>query len=97
MTNQRERFEAWAEKHWRVGTLGLERCPHMEDEYIEPEMQDHWEAWQAACPDGWQAVPISADLNMLNAGHEKQFGRKAGPTSAIWSAMLAAAPTPEDV
>ncbi len=51
MNEQRERFEAWAagrfELHWHVDA----------ERYASAITQAAWESWQAACPEGWLAVP----------------------------------------
>lgn len=41
----REQFEAWANTHYVLSELHWE---FEDDEYVEPEMQYAWEAWQAS-------------------------------------------------
>jgi hypothetical protein len=95
MSEQRERFEAWAagrfELHWHVDA----------ERYASAITQAAWESWQAACPEGWQAVPDTADEKMLSEGVEsltrgqKLFGNNlAQIVSNIHEDMLSAAPEP---
>ena len=46
MTSERQSFEEWSSKHWRLCGHGFDRNPHQFEEYSEPEMQDAWEIWQ---------------------------------------------------
>ncbi|MDW0357747.1 hypothetical protein Q8G38_00290 [Halomonas venusta] len=55
---QRERFEAWARKSPR-GWL-IRKHPNQNDfpdHYYLEFVQMAWEAWQAACPEGYSLVP----------------------------------------
>jgi|GEM_PF-5308025 hypothetical protein len=65
MNEQRERFEAWAagrfELHWHVDA----------ERYASAITQAAWESWQAACPEGWQAVPEEPSEEMLARAHQE--------------------------
>lgn len=50
MSEQRERFEAWASEYH---DLRKDR----DGFYIDGFAFLAWKAWQAACPEGWQVVP----------------------------------------
>ena len=58
---QREMFEKWAED------FGLDTTPYSGDSdyYDDGDTGTAWEAWQAACPDGWQAVPVDPPIEVI--------------------------------
>lgn len=53
--SERERFEYWVSITQKIG-IDLSRVDG-ETVYYDRSTQLAFEAWQAACPDGWQAVP----------------------------------------
>lgn len=82
--SQRERFEAFAKQNG-YNTARFDRY-----RYADNETKAAWAVWQAACPEGWQAVPVDPTAGMMKAlWLDDSLGRH--------SAMLAAAPKPEDV
>lgn len=85
MNEQRERFESWAE-----GRFELYWYDNL-NQYASKTTQCAWEAWQAACPVGWQCVPTEPTHSMLDA---TSWPRCA---ATDYAHMLAAAPKPEDV
>lgn len=83
--NQRERFEKIC------GSLPFCMPLHAkaDGDYRDTDTKRAWAIWQAACPEGWQAVPVDPTAGMMKAlWLDDPFGRH--------SAMLAAAPRPED-
>ena len=88
---QRERFEAWASAPGREYPLA--RTEH--GGYRSHQVESMWIGWQAACPDGWQAVPRQPDGAMQVAGLKARVDEDG--TAAVYRAMLADAPKPEDV
>lgn len=71
----------WVVDHWRCyAPQALEAIDTLKSEGYQ------------LVPEGWVVVPLEANLEMLNAGHSKMFGDKAGPTSEVWAAMISAAP-----
>lgn len=85
MSDQRERFEAWATKN-KMDTSCFDGFYGDRDTFMA------WQAWQAACPDGWKVVPIEPTDSMLDSAFYP--GCAAIET---WRGMLSAAPKPEDV
>ncbi|SNY95515.1 hypothetical protein [Halomonas sp. hl-4] len=86
--SQRERFEAWAKDEGYVLT---KHSSH--GGYYFSETANAWRGWQAACPEGWQAVPKLATQEIENS-IAKARNLKA---CEAWEDALAAAPKPEDV
>lgn len=88
MSDQRERFEA------AMGAkLDLEPIEYADGSfhyYADRVAQVAWEAWQKACPEGWQAVPVNPTGGMLAAIWEND-------PFVQYPAMLDSAPKPEDV
>ena len=89
---ERERFEAWAKSRGNQMQM-------IEGEYVCPITSDQWEAWQAACPEGWQVVPVepteamTAKMSLGSATDAPnkepiEFWKRA------WVRTLAAAPHP---
>jgi len=39
--------------------------------YYYAATHEAWLAWQAACPEGWQCVPVEPDEAMINAGAQR--------------------------
>lgn len=95
--SERERFEAWAK-------LRGNQMQMIEDEYACPITSDQWEAWQAACPDGWQCVPLEPIEQQVDAGCQatgdcERLGEchndcRYSPALKVYRAMLLAAPDP---
>ncbi|MGE6580355.1 hypothetical protein ACQKD0_04890 [Vreelandella aquamarina] len=84
--SQRERFERWFSDQGKW-PQSVERSG---EGYRLMQANDAWLTWQAACPENWQAVPIDPTAGMMKAlWLDDPFGRH--------SAMLAAAPKPEEV
>lgn len=81
---KRELFEAWASKNNYSLTLGLFGG------YLYAETKAAWQAWQAACPDGWQVVPktVTAEMNDAYASDAYDTAQQCH------DAVLAAAPQP---
>lgn len=99
MSEQRERFEAWAVKpprEWNVRISGpKESWPGC---YWSYPVQCAWESWQAACPEGWLMVPKDATEDMRDAAVMALDGIISGRECAkAYRAQLATAPKPEDV
>lgn len=86
--SQRERFERWASDEGKWPNA-IERSGKG---YRLMQTQASWVAWQAACPEGWQAVPVEPTNHMLDSAFYP--GCAAIET---WRGMLSAAPKPEDV
>lgn len=89
--SQRARFEHWFsdQGEW---PQAVERSG---EGYKLMQAQSSWETWKAACPEGWQAVPIEPDGAMQVAGLKVRVEEDG--TAAVYRAILAAAPKPEDV
>lgn len=64
MSEQRERFEAWAVKQ------GINLARFDRYRYADNEAKATWAAWQAACPEGWLIVPSSPTPKMIDAAEE---------------------------
>jgi len=103
MTN-RERFEA------AMGAkLDLETIEYADGSfhyYADRVTRIAWEAWEKACPEGWQAVPKEQTRHMAYAVEETSLphfctssrqSRHHSIGREIYIANLAAAPKPEDV
>lgn len=88
--SQRERFEAYARKE-RLDT-------HIEfGVYSSPFTFCAWKAWQAACPESYQCVPKEPTGEMLDrAWADCGVGGRQDYIEA-YTAMLSAAPKPEDL
>ncbi|MBF57683.1 MAG: hypothetical protein CME80_08195 [Halomonas sp.] len=87
---QRERFEAWAKGR------GLDTGQTGRGEYKAIGTSWAWQAYQAACPDGWQAVPVIWPAGMATRLAEDIGSADALCVLAHHKCMLAAAPKPED-
>jgi hypothetical protein len=89
MNEQRERFEAWAagrfELHWHVDA----------ERYASAITQAAWEAWQAACPEGWKVAPVEPTQEMQNHGSVARYHERLD-CKGLYKAMLSTAPKPED-
>ena len=83
---ERERFEAWAA---RQGFL----MDAYNDGFVDPSTRFAWEAWQAACPNGWRLVPMEPSQYQQNAGSVARYHHESD-CRGIYRAMLAAAPQP---
>ncbi|RUR38500.1 hypothetical protein [Vreelandella populi] len=99
MSEQRERFEAWAtEESMDVSCFN--------GFYGNADTRKAWEAWQAACPEGFQAVPIQPVEQQIDAGCEatgdcERLGEchhdcDCSIAPKVYRAMLSAAPKPGD-
>ncbi|WP_339881825.1 hypothetical protein [Vreelandella maris] len=106
--SQRARFEAWAKRpprEWNVRISGTKEA--WPGSYWSYPVQCAWEAWQAACPDGWQAVPFEPIEDQIEAGCEatgecERLGEchrdcDCSSVPKVYRAMLSAAPKPGDV
>lgn len=63
---------------------------YVNGDYRDTDTKRAWAIWQAACPEGWQAIPVDPTAGMLTALWKKDpFER--------YPVMLDAAPKPEDV
>lgn len=109
MSDQRERFEAYI-IDWRESSgieHSLEAHPLNPDSYEEYAIQLAWQSWQAACPEGWQAVPMQPVDQQIDAGCEatgdcERLGEchhdcDCSVAPKVYRAMLSAAPKPGDV
>ncbi|UTD55901.1 hypothetical protein [Halomonas sp. MS1] len=110
MSKQRERFEAWAVKpprEWCVGKQSHTSDNSWPGQYRDYHVQCAWESWQAACPEGWQAVPKEPIEAQIDAGCEatgecERLGEchldcDCSSAPKVYRAMLSAALKPEDV
>lgn len=87
---QREQFEAWArDKH----DLRLDK----NGDYRDRCAFQAWDAWQAACPEGWQAVPKSPDAAMYAILKNPDCDGVDFHCLVKWNDLLSAAPKPGDV
>lgn len=97
MSDQRDRFEAWAKappREWNTDIAGPKQA--WPGSYWSYPVQCAWEAWQAACPEGWQAVPVEPTQEMQNHGSVARYHERLD-CKGLYKAMLSAAPKPEDV
>ncbi|MCP1316416.1 hypothetical protein [Halomonas sp. 707B3] len=86
--SQRERFEAKCGYYpWMLPIQRWEST----GEYVNLETKRAWAIWQAACPEGWQALPRAATPEMLDCIHD--WTRH---TEERYAALLEVAPKPED-
>lgn len=86
MSEQRERFESWAQSQGLNTMMGF-------GSYYLADTAAAWEAWQATCPEGWQVVPKAVTPEMSEA-----YASDAYDTAQqCHDAVLGAAPKPEDV
>ncbi|MGP9796148.1 hypothetical protein ACT3UJ_02135 [Halomonas sp. 86] len=102
ISSQRERFEAWVLSN--LPTYGVDQF--VNGGYIHSGTQLAWAAWQAACPEGWQVVPIQSVDQQIDAGCEatgdcEQLGEchhdcDCSVAPKVYRAMLSAAPRPGD-
>lgn len=102
MKTQRDRFESWAvapPREWPVEKQPNSPSSAWPGQYVAHYVQCAWEAWQAACPEGWQAVPThTPTIDMTEAGScHVMRGQDYERAQACWNAMREAAPKPEDV
>lgn len=91
MSEQRERFEAWAKSKNYILAESKISGDGMTYRYSTTEAA--WRGYQAACPEGWQCVPKEATPDMQEIqtlGNEVIAVRR-------WRDTLAAAPKPGDV
>ncbi|MDW0359471.1 hypothetical protein Q8G38_09080 [Halomonas venusta] len=97
---QQELFEAWAAKN------GFAINTKPQGNYASAYTVAAWLAWQAACPEGWQAVPVEQTRHMAYAVEDTSLphfctssrqSRHHEIGREIYAANLAAAPKPEDV
>lgn len=101
MTNEqtmRDAFEAWYRRTYDLpGTVGFE--------WGAPTIVNMFQAWKAsptrridamrAIPEEWQLVPSVPTDEMQSAAQDNWMpGLPSYEAGAVWSAMLAAAPTP---
>ena len=91
MSPERRRFEHWFSDQGKW-PQAVERSGNG---YRLIQANDAWLAWQAACPEGWQCVPVEPTNEMVGAASEAYmpFGDMA---LAIQSAIVHA-PKPGDV
>ncbi|KTG25433.1 hypothetical protein AWR38_01290 [Idiomarina sp. WRN-38] len=110
MNEQRKRFEAWAvapPREWCIEKQPNSPSSAWPGQYVAHYVQCAWEAWQAACPEDWQSVPVELIEDQIDAGCEatgecEQLGEchhdcDCSVAPKIYRAMLSAAPKPEDV
>lgn len=108
MSDQRDRFEAWAKappREWNIDIAGPKLA--WPGQYKIYHVESAWQAWQAACPDGWQAVPSEPIEDQIDAGCEatgecERLGEchhdcDCSVAPKVYRAMLSAAPKPGDV
>lgn len=58
--------------------------------YRDTDIKRAWAIWQAACPEGWQALPGAATPEMLDCIHDWTLH-----TEERYAALLEVAPKPE--
>lgn len=68
MSEQRERFEAWASG---CGKMPQVVAKDDKGDYILSRTSAMWLAWQGACPEGWQAMPKEPSEEMLARAHQE--------------------------
>ncbi|QHD50009.1 hypothetical protein [Vreelandella aquamarina] len=93
---QRDRFEAWAvapPREWPIDKQPNSPRSAWPGQYVAHYVQCAWEAWQAACPEGYVAIPTKADEAMERA-YSHDYHDSA---QSCHDAVIAAAPKPEDV
>ena len=95
---QRERFEEfvieWCE---RYGVdINLEDYSPDANAYENATLDFAWNAFQAACPEGWQCVPAEPTQEMQNYGSVARYHERLD-CKGLYKAMPGAAPKPEDV
>ncbi len=91
--SQRARFEAWAVKpprEWCVIRQGERNI--WPDQYCDYHVQCAWESWQAACPEGWSAVPIKPVQQQIDSVF---WAHEDADVYGIYADMVANAPKPE--
>tara|TARA_R100001039_G_C1831136_1_gene95073 strand:- start:907 stop:1206 length:300 start_codon:yes stop_codon:yes gene_type:complete len=86
--SQRERFEHWFSDQGKW-PQAVERSG---EGYKLMQADDAWRTWQAACPEGWQALPRAATPEMLDCIHD--WTRH---TEERYAALLEVAPKLEAV
>lgn len=84
--NQRERFE----KICGSFPFCMPLHAKADGDYRDTDTKRAWAIWQAACPEGWQAVPRAATPEMLDCIHD--WTRH---TEERYAALLEVAPKPE--
>ena len=95
--SQRERFEEfvieWCE---RYGVdINLEDYSSDANTYENATLDFAWHAFQAACPEGWQCVPVEPTQEMQNHGSVTRCHEQLD-CKGLDKARLSAAPKPED-
>jgi len=91
---ERERFEAWARKAPDLRDQDLYRSAYMASRYVSVDVQIAWEAWQAACPEGWQCAPVEPTDEMEEAALDAHM--PFGDMKLAIQAAIVHAPKPED-
>lgn len=89
---QRERFEAWFLDNFTF--YGVAK--YKSGQYVAEVTQAAWQGYQAACPEGWRAVPKEPTNPMMEV-ETGFFVPDQESMRDIYLSMLAAAPKPEDV
>lgn len=91
---QRERFEEWATLRQMDISFFIPPAGHS-GFYGSEETQTAWDAWQAACPEGWQVVPKEPSEEMIEST-KAEYMEDVQYHLEIYRAMLQAAPKPGD-
>lgn len=91
--SHRERFEAWASDNGKWPEA-IERSG---EGYRIMQTQCDWMAWQAACPEGLEAVDAKAIRQALEHWAEYEPSICAAPEYTDILIALSAAPKPGDV
>jgi len=85
MSEQRERFEAWA----LAGHMNI-RKSSVGDYYSDEKTEASWRAWIAACPQGFKPVPLKPTEDMINPIDRLIM-------MGAWEYMLSKAPDPDEI
>lgn len=97
---QRERFEAWSANSTRAVWIDLTPIEYAGGEfhyYADINTQLAFEAFCAACPVGWQAVPKTGTKEMEAAAYKAAGEPYIWDNWQLqWESALAVAPKPEE-